>query len=414
MKSDIDAIMQANDIDVLLVVGPAQHNPAMVYLTGGGHLTNADLIKKRGEPAVLFHASMERDEAARAADKMGLVTRSYANYPYTDLLKEMNGDRVAASALRYRRIFADLGITSGRIALYGQTDLRVMFPVMYELQRQMPEITLVGDIADKVLGTAMATKDDSEIERMRKMGSITTGVVGQVADYLCGQKVRGDVLLRPDGEPLTIGHVKGLINLWLAERGAENPEGTIFANGRDAGVPHSSGTASEVLRLGQTIVFDIFPCEAGGGYYYDFTRTWCLGYAPDEVQKVYDDVLSVFNTIMSELQVGTHYGHYQQRTCKLFEALGHPTIASNPETEEGYVHSLGHGLGLHVHERPFSGTSALPEDRLIPGVVMTIEPGLYYPSRGMGVRLEDSVWVRPDGQFETLAEFPLDLVLPVR
>ncbi len=46
MKSDLDAIMQANDIDVLLVVGPAQHNPAMFYLTGGGHITGADLIKE--------------------------------------------------------------------------------------------------------------------------------------------------------------------------------------------------------------------------------------------------------------------------------------------------------------------------------------------------------------------------------
>ena len=182
MKTDIDASMQANEIDVLLVVGPGQHNPAMVYLTGGGHLTNADLIKKRGEPAVLFHASMERDEAARAADRMGLVTRSYNNYPITELLKETNGDRVAASALRYRRMLADLGVTAGRIALYGQTDLRVTFPVMYELQRQMPEITLVGDIADSILGTAMATKDESEIERIRNMGRITTGVVGQVAD----------------------------------------------------------------------------------------------------------------------------------------------------------------------------------------------------------------------------------------
>ena len=87
---------------------------------------------------------------------------------------------------------------------------------------------------------------------------------------------------------------KRRINLWLAERGADNPEGTIFAIGRDAGVPHSTGTASDPLRLGQTIVYDIFPCEAGGGYYYDFTRTWCLGYAPDAVQALYQDVLDVY------------------------------------------------------------------------------------------------------------------------
>lgn len=75
---------------------------------------------------------------------------------------------------------------------------------------------------------------------------------------------------------------------------------------------------------------------------------------------------------------------------------------------------MGHGLGLEVHERPWFGRNATPEDRLEPGVVVTIEPGLYYPERGMGVRLEDTVWVQPDGEMEILAEYPLELVLPVR
>lgn len=413
MKTDIDAIMQANDIDVLLVTGPAQHNPAMVYLTGGGHLTNADLIKKRGEAGVLFYASMERDEAASAAARYNLITRSYAGYTYADMLKEADGDRVRAVALRYRHMLADLGVTSGRVAIYGLWDLRIALPVFFELQRQLPEISLVGDLADSILGSAMATKDEQEIERIRQMGKITTTVVGKTADYLSSRPVRGEVLVGENDEPLTIGRVKALINLWLAEQGAENPEGTIFAIGRDAGVPHSSGNPDDLMRLGQTIVYDIFPCEAGGGYFYDFTRTWCLGYAPDEVLKVYEDVNSVFRTIMSELKPGVQFGEYQTRTCDLFETMGHPTIKTSPQTEEGYVHSLGHGLGLHVHERPFSGSSALPEDKLAPGSVFTIEPGLYYPERGMGVRLEDSVWLRPDGKFEILAPYPLDLVLPV-
>jgi Xaa-Pro aminopeptidase len=179
-------------------------------------------------------------------------------------------------------------------------------------------------------------------------------------------------------------------------------------------VPHSSGNPADVLRLGRTIVFDIFPCEAGGGYYYDFTRTWSLGYATDEVQSVYEHVLSVFQQVNSELVMGAPYGIYQRRVCELFEGFGHPTIMSNPETEAGYVHGLGHGLGLRIHERPFSRIENPPEERLDPGTVMTLEPGLYYPERGLGVRLENTLWVRPDGVIETLVEYPLDLVLPVR
>jgi Xaa-Pro aminopeptidase len=262
---------------------------------------------------------------------------------------------------------------------------------------------------------AMATKDDREVERIRKMGQLTTRVVGNVADFLTTHKVENEVLVQRDGSPLTIGDVKRQINLWLVESGADNPEGTIFAIGRDAGVPHSSGNANDLIRLGQTIVFDIFPCEAGGGYFYDFTRTWCLGYAPEPVQAVYADVLDVYQQVMSKLLVDTHCKEYQVLTCDLFEARGHPTIKSNSQTQEGYVHGLGHGVGLNIHEFPrFSMTVTSDFDRLLPGSVVTVEPGLYYPERGMGVRLEDTVWVRPDGKMEILAEYPLDLVLPMR
>lgn len=410
MKSDLDAIMQAKEVDAILVVGPAQQNPAMVYMTGGGHITTADLIKKRGQPAILFHGPMERDEAARS----GLEARTYERYPYRQLLDEAGGDPLVAVALRYSRIFTDLGITEGKVALYGKVDMSSAYPVFREFEKRMPGITLVGDVRGEVLGGAMITKDEVEIDRMRQMGILTTTVVGKTADYLSSRQVRDETLLREDGEPLTIGHVKGLINLWLAELNAENPEGTIFGIGRDAGVPHSSGNSEDFIRLGQTIVYDIFPCEAGGGYHYDFTRTWCMGYASDEAQQLYEEVRSVYQTLIGELKVGEQFSSYQKRTCDLFEAMGHPTVQSKPETEEGYVHSIGHGLGLKVHERPFSSVTSLAEDILVPGAVFTIEPGLYYPSRGMGVRLEDTVAVHADGRFEILAPYPMDLVLPVK
>src|SRR5512141_2391493 len=100
MKSDLDALMESQDIDALLVTGPALHNPPMVYLTGGGHLTHADLLKRRGDGALLFHGDMERDEAART----GLQTKSLADYHWQDLLKEANGDTLKATVLRYQKM----------------------------------------------------------------------------------------------------------------------------------------------------------------------------------------------------------------------------------------------------------------------------------------------------------------------
>lgn len=410
MKSEIDQLMEKHEIDALLVTGPGQHNAPMVYLTGGGHLTKADLIKKRGEPAVLFHHDMERDEAA----KSGLKTHSYKHYPWLELLKAADQNPLRALIMRYQAMMADQGIDSGKIAIYGKADAGQAFDLFSGLQAVMPEVTFTGSNSVDALGYARITKDQQEIKRIRQMGQITVEVVGRVHDLLSSQNVKDEVLVHTDGAPWTIKEVKSKINLWLAELGADNPEDSIFSIGRDAGVPHSSGNPEDILRLGQTIIFDIFPCEAGGGYFYDFTRTWCLGYAPDDVQAIYDQVFKVFKTIMSELTVGRPFSDFQQRTCQLFQEMGHPTIESDPASECGYVHSIGHGLGLQVHEMPWARKEEGQYHVLEPGMVFTIEPGLYYPERGLGVRLEDTVWINPDGGFEIFVDFPYDLIIPTK
>ena len=409
MKADLDSLMEKNDLDAILVTGKGQHNPAMVYLTGGGHLTG-ELIKKRGMDPVLFCNPMERDEAART----GLETRSLRDYHFQELLETTNGNYSQAAAARYQRMLADLGITHGRLAIYGRIEAGASYSVFSALQRLVPELILVGEINDSLLPQAMFSKDEQEVARIRRMGVITTQVVAEVADFLSSQRAKNGFLVKSDGQPLTIGEVKSRIDLWLAERGAENPEGSIFAIGRDAGVPHSAGGLGDLLRLGESIVFDIYPCEKGGGYFFDLTRTWSLGYAPDDLQALYEAVLKVYRQVRSQFQAGAHCPIYQRLACELFEAMGHPTILSSPNIDHGYVHGLGHGVGLQIHERPWFGVNALEDDRLTPGAVFTIEPGLYYPEKGMGVRLEDTVWVNPAGEVESLVEYPMELVLPVR
>ncbi len=408
MKSDLDQLMESHDLDAILITGPAQHNPPMGYFTGTIHMTGGDLIKKRGSDPILFYNPMERDEAA----KSGFVTRNLAEYRMDELIKVADGNLLQATILRYQKMLTEYGLSSGRIGIYGKMDIGSAYAIFSGIKDKLPKLEFVGQFGDSLLLKAMATKDAEEIKRIRAMGVITTSVVGKVADFLTSQKSRNGVLIKSNGDPVLIGDVKRKIEIWLTETGVENPEGTIFAIGRDAGVPHSSGNAEDILNLGQTIIFDIFPAEAGGGYFYDFTRTWCLGHAPDEVLALYEDVLNVYNQIMSELELNALCSQYQDRTCELFEERGHPTIKGNPQTQEGYVHSLGHGVGLHIHEYPrFS--SNVKEDRLASGSVVTVEPGLYYPEKGMGVRLENTVWVRPDGEMEILADYPLDLVLPI-
>lgn len=412
MKSDIDALMQEKNFDALLVLGAAEHNPPMYYYTGGGHISAAVLVKKRGEEPILFYNEMERDEAA----KTGLQTKSLNMYPLQELLKEAGGDMMLANVLRFQHLLTDLGLAKGRVAVYGNVDFGGVFATVTKLQSLLPNLELVGEHSmDSVFVRAMETKDERDVERIRNMGRITTEVVRRTAEYLTSRDVRADeVLLKEDGSPLTVGDVHAQIRLWVAELGAELPEGFIFAIGHDAGVPHSIGNPEDLMRLGQTIVYDIYPAERGGGYFYDFTRTWSLGYATLEAQELYGQVKEIFNRLLENFDLNAPFKDYQRMTCEYFESKGHKSLLNTENPLDGYVHSLGHGVGLYIHERPFSGLQVDDTHRLAPGVIVTSEPGLYYPEKGMGFRIEDTLWVRPDGKMEILADYPYDFVLPMK
>jgi Xaa-Pro aminopeptidase len=410
MRSDVDRLMEEAGLDAILVRGPGHQNPNMVYFTGYANMTAATLIKKRGEVPVLIHNPMERDEAA----KSGCRLKNIDDYGWSGMIEAAHGDVIQATADLMKHAFEEFDVR-GQVALYGRLEIGQAYSLLRRLESTVPDVCLVGEpVQDAVLTQARKTKDSHEVERIRRMGQITTGVVSEIADFLTSQRIKDKKLVDHEDRPVTIGSVRSLINLHLARRGADNPDGTIFAMGHDAAVPHSVGRDADVLRVGEPIIFDIFPCEPGGGYYYDFTRTWCLGHAPEKVLQAYEDVLDVYNRLLLSIRGGKRCRDYQLMACELFEAKGHPTICSDPATERGYVHSLGHGLGLDVHESPaFSGLST-NDDILEPGSVVTLEPGLYYPESDLGVRLEDTLWIHADGSSEILAEYPLDLVLPVQ
>jgi Xaa-Pro aminopeptidase len=410
MKNQLDGILKSQNIAAILITGSADHNPAMVYFTGHVHVSRGALVIKPGEKPILFHDSMERDEAART----GLLLEPFNNHPYAELVKETQGNKSKIEARRFAHVLEDCGVTSGKVVLYGQWDAGKAFSTVKAISEYLPDVEFVADWDETILYQAMTTKDENELDQIRSMGKITTNVVAKTADFLSQQHSKGNQLVRQNGQPVTIGEIKSLINLWLAEAGAENPEATIFSLGRDAGIPHSTGKDNETLRLGETIVFDIFPCQFGGGYFYDFTRTWCLGYAPENVVALYEQVKKVYDQIVSELQPEALCNPYQKRTCELYEAMNHPTVRTQKNTDVGYTHSIGHGVGLRIHEKPWFGDSADETDILKPGSVFTVEPGLYYPEKGMGVRIEDTFCVNHQGQIERMAEYPYNLVLPIR
>jgi Xaa-Pro aminopeptidase len=412
LKSDLDRLLSQRDYAALLVTGGAAHNPPMYYLANGAKVTESTiLVKKRDEAPILFANSMERDEAA----KSGLQVIDLKTFHLPELIHEENGNRLRAMARLYGKILAEAGV-QGKVAVFGQRDQGAALQLLTAIEELNPHIQLIGEFDHTVFDLATATKDADEVKRIRAVGRKTMKVVAGTEEFLTSHRAKNGYLVKKDGARLTVGDVKRRINQLLAEQGIVDAEGgTIFATGRDAAVPHSRGTDRAPIALGQTIVYDIFPAEPGGGYFFDFTRTWCIGYAPPEVERIYQDVLDVFKAVTTAMKPGGLCRAYQQMACGLLEARGHPTIQSNPQTTSGYVHSLGHGVGLRIHESPrFSDVAGNP-DRLQPGVVVTIEPGLYYPDRDLGIRIEDCLWLNPETlKFETLANYSKELVLPVK
>jgi Xaa-Pro aminopeptidase len=415
VKSDLDRLMLERNYDALLVTGSSHHNPPMYYLANGASIGESSiLLKKRGQAPVLFVSGMERDEAARS----GLQVVDAARYNYRELVKEENGDLLRARARMFGKIFAELGV-QGTVAAFGYEDQGAAYALLTAVEEINPNIRVAGEYQKTILGLARETKDAEEVKRIRAVARKTVAVVGGVQEFLVSHRAKNGYLVKKDGSRLNVGDVKLHINHLLMAHDIVDAEGaTIFAIGRDAGVPHSRGNPRDPIALGQTIVFDIFPAEPGGGYFYDFTRTWCLGYAPDHVQAAYEEVTTIFKRVMKALKPGAPCSDYQKMTADFFEAHGHPTIQSNPQTTDGYVHSLGHGIGLQVHERPSLNDLAGNTATLDPGTVVTVEPGLYYPDHpkgGFGIRVEDSVWLNPKTlKFEVLGKYPYDLVLPVK
>jgi len=158
------------------------------------------------------------------------------------------------------------------------------------------------------------------------------------------------------------------------------------------------------------IVIDIFPSDRDSGYFFDLTRTFCVGPIPPDLQRVHADVLAAFQLAAAEMRAGMKASAYQALVCDFFEARGYTTTRSNPHTLEGYVHTLGHGVGLEVHEKPFFSLNPTNHDTIEIGDIVTIEPGLYFPEREIGVRIEDTLVVREDGRVESLCRSDRGLV----
>ena len=408
MKADLDALMKQRNLDAIVVEGAdglSHASAAWNYLTCNQRMTGY-VVKRRGEPAQILYHPMEQQQA----DASGLKPVSMGRWDLKTISKE-SATRLEAATRLWRTIIKDLEL-AGRIAWTGAVDASTLLALVDSLRTSMPAIEIVGEYENGVIESARRTKDADEIAVMEDVGRRTCEVVGEVVALLRTCLRQRDIVVDPRGNPLTIGAVKTFIRRACDERDLDVGD-PIFAQGHDAGIPHAHGNPDAVLRVGDPIVFDIYPKCRRTGFYHDMTRTFAPGQAGEELQRIHGDVMHAFDTVRAEFRAGERCKKYQDRCCQVFRERGHKTIEDHWPLEEGYTHSLGHGLGLDVHEPLAFSSFADRGDTLEPGNVFTLEPGLYYPARGIGVRIEDTFVCDPDGSFRSITPFPYDLVIPL-
>lgn len=406
MKQELDRLMKEKEIDAIIIDGFTSYDPNVFYFLQVPHLGGL-IIKKRDEEPILVHGLMERDEAR----KTGLRLVEITQYEYHKITARQK-DAFKAWAELVGTIFKDHGV-QGRLCYYGQRSVSAGYYYVKALTRQVPNIQIVREPAKTIMQQTRETKEDSEVARIKSNAERTEAAVGDLVKFFKSHTVHNNHLVKDDGSPATIGDAKHFLTHALLGRGLVEISGSILSIGRDAGVPHSTGNDQDRLELGKTIILDVFPRELAGGYYYDFTRTFVLGKAPAEVIDAYKTVADGQQMLIDSFKVDARTRSYETKLCKMFERRGHPTPLSTPGTKQGYIHSLGHGLGLEVHEKPTFSLAKTNKDFIQARSLFTVEPGLYYPDKGYGVRLEDVVYINQDGAVENLSRYPKELVIEI-
>lgn len=404
MKKDLDSIMKENDVRAIIAMGSAHTDPVMYYLLNGVNISGW-YVKKYKSPACIIHSSIEREEAL----KTGLKRINVNKYNPIETYNKYK-DRIKANAVFLQNVLKDFKI-KGKIALYGMASISYGYNILRQLKRLNKTIEILYESEKNLIMKLRMTKDRDEVERIKRVRNGVADAFNKTIDWVRKMRVKNGIIYKEKGRRLLIGDLKKNISTELFNNGFINSSGLIVAQARDAGVPHNSGKDNEPVKLGNTIVFDIFPQEIGGGYYFDFTRTICFGYASDEIKKEYEIVKEAKEFAIENLKLGKRTRDIEVAVCKFFEKAGHPTFLTNPKLEKGYCHSLGHGLGLNVHESPTFGLLKTNNDRLEKGMVFTIEPGLYYPEKNYGIRLEDVIYIDPRGKIVNLTNFPQRLIV---
>jgi len=230
-------------------------------------------------------------------------------------------------------------------------------------------------------------KIPAEISAIQKTQRMAEAGMERAWEVLRQSRPGAKSILFWQGQKLTSEILRGEIDAAIIRLGGL-PARTIVAGGVQACDPHETGHGP--LKANEAIVLDIFPRDQATGYFGDLTRTVVKGKASAKLKKLYQTVLEAQEMVLNRMKPGVDGKDLHEDVFSSFTKKGYPTKQIKGRWV-GFFHGVGHSLGLEIHEAPrFAAT------KFFPGLIMTVEPGLYYPHIG-GVRIEDTVVVTERG-----------------
>ncbi len=338
------------------------------------------------------HVLTRSFEVPHLSELPGLHVHAWDEFGLEALIRQ-GLEQIEATGEISARFAADLGV--------DQAVVPPDFPL--EVADRLRAAGVELEVSRKLFADRRRPKSPAELAGIRRACVAAEAAARAVARMLARAEIVDGAVLA-DGEPVTSERLKREVVLAVIEHGASIRE-FIIAHGAQTSV----GTlGSGAILAGEPITVDLWPWDIESGCYTDMTRTFVVGTVSEELTEYHRLCRAALDACVNAIRPGLAVGELYGVAADIIEAAGYPTMRTKKEGEvlrDGFFHTLGHGVGLEVHEPPWLNLSA--DQELRAAEVIAIEPGCYRHGYG-GVRLEDLVYVTEDGA-EDLANFPYDL-----
>ncbi|MFH1067602.1 MAG: Xaa-Pro peptidase family protein [bacterium] len=354
-----------------LIVGSSERDADLLYAT---HFFAPDemvwFFHKGRSYALLSRLEIDRARATAKIDRI---------FAWEDLQKKL--ERRSGKSPKKEEVILDALRQRG----INRVEIPEMFPVALAdfLRKRGVKIS----IREGMFFPKRQIKTPAEIKAIEHALHIAEAGLERALGILRAARIAANGLLRWNGQTLTSEILRGEIDAAIVRRGGL-PSRTIVACGKQACDPHEMGSGP--LRAHSAIMLDIFPRDQKTGYFGDLTRTVVKGRAPAALKALYETVKEGQDLALKKMKPGVDGKVLHKEIVALFERKGFKTQQRKGRWV-GFFHGTGHSLGLEIHEPPRFSQAVFQA-----GHVMTVEPGLYFPSIG-GVRLEDLVVIKTGG-----------------